>query len=142
MLRYLVVIYVDSVLSVSPLNLGALRTRFILAYKVNDSPTTLKYLWQYDRLLDAIFVTGDASSAKTALHVVCVNDEYTIMNYVMQVELKQQMLTSSMCDVMDVVTKNGKELSIYFDVQLILSLERRMFSTGNKPYKFKYQKQK
>ena len=134
-----VIVYVDSLLSESPLNLGALRLRYIAAANANDTITTEKYFWQYDRLLDAIYATGDAMGEKTALHVVCVNDEYTIMYYVMKVEFKQQALTSSMCDKMDIITRDGYELSIYFDVQLVLSLENRKFSPSRKPFKFKYQ---
>lgn len=135
-----VIIYVDSVLSVSPVNLGALRMRFITAYNADDSITTRKYLWQYDRLMDAVYATGDALTEETALHVVCVNDEYTIMNYVMQVELETQTLTTSMCDKMDIVTKKGTKMSVFFDVQLVLALEDRMISKNKKPFKFKYMK--
>ena len=135
-----VITYVDSLLTESPLNLGALRLRFIAAYNANDSISTRKYLWQYDRLMDAIYATGDALTEQTALHVVCVNDEYTIMNYVMQVELEQQTLTYSLCDKMDIVTKKGTKMSVYFDVQLVLALEEQMFSTSNKPFRFKYKK--
>lgn len=135
-----VIMYVDSLLSESPLNLGALRMRFIAAYNANDSITTSKYLWQYDRLMDAVYATGDALTEETALHVVCVNDEYTIMNYVMQVEFEQQTLTPSMCDKMDIITKKGIKMSVYFDVQLVLAIENRMFSTSKKPFRFKYKR--
>ena len=136
-----VIAYVDSILSVSPFNLGALRLRFIAAYKANDSIATNKYLWQYDRLLDAIYATGDAREEKTALHVVCVNDEYTIMYYVMQVEIEQQTLTPSMCDKIDIITEKGTRLSVYFDVQLVLALEEnRINSSNTEPFKFIYQK--
>ena len=115
-----VIIYVDSLLSESPLNLGALRMRFIAAYNANDSITTSKYLWQYDRLMDAVYATGDALTEETALHVVCVNDD--------------------MCDKMDIITKKGIKMSVYFDVQLVLALENRMFSTSKKPFRFKYKR--
>lgn len=134
------ILYVDSVLTSSPLNLDALRTRFILAYNENDSVATRAYLWKYDRLVDAIYATGDARSEKTALHVVCVDDEYTIMYYVMQVNPEGQTLTSSLCDKIDIVTKNGTKLPVYFDVQLILALENRMFSSDKKPFHFTYKK--
>lgn len=134
------ILYVDSVLTSSPLNLDALRTRFILAYNENDSVATRAYLWKYDHLVDAIYATGDARSEKTALHVVCVDDEYTIMYYVMQVNPEGQTLTSSLCDKIDIVTKNGTKLPVYFDVQLILALENRMFSSDKKPFHFTYKK--
>ena len=134
------ILYVDSVLTSSPLNLDALRTRFILAYNENDSVATRAYLWKYDRLLDAIYATGDARSEKTALHVVCVDDEYTIMYYVMQVNPEGQTLTSSLCDKIDIVTKNGIKLPVYFDVQLVLALNNRMFSSDKKPFHFTYKK--
>ena len=134
------ILYVDSVLTSSPLNLDALRTRFILAYNENDSVATRAYLWKYDRLVDAIYATGDARSEEHALHVVCVDDEYTIMYYVMQVNPEGQTLTSSLCDKIDIVTKNGTKLPVYFDVQLILALENRMFSSDKKPFHFTYKK--
>lgn len=137
-----VLVYVDSLLSSSPLNLGALRMRFIAAFNVNDTIATHKYFWLYDKLLDAIYATGDALSEQTALHVVCIDDEYTIMNYVMKVEMENQKLTSTMCDMFDVTTKNGKKTQVYFDVQLILALENQMFSTDKKPFTFKYKKPK
>ena len=134
------ILYVDSVLTSSPLNLDALRTRFILAYNENDSVATRAYLWKYDRLVDAIYATGDARSEENALHVVCVDDEYTIMYYVMQVDPEGQTLTSSLCDKIDIDTKNGTKLPVYFDVQLILALENRMFSSDKKPFHFTYKK--
>lgn len=134
------ILYVDSVLTSSPLNLDALRTRFILAYNENDSVATRAYLWKYDRLVDAIYATGDARSEENALHVVCVDDEYTIMYYVMQVNPEGQTLTSSLCDKIDIVTKNGTRLPVYFDVQLVLALNNRMFSSDKKPFHFTYTK--
>ncbi len=134
------VLYVDSVLASSPLNLGALHARYVLARKEDDSITTRAYFWQYDRLLDAIYATGDARSEENALHVVCVDDEYTIMYYVMQVDPEGQTLTSSLCDKIDIVTKNGTRLPVYFDVQLVLALKNRMFSSDKKPFHFTYKK--
>ena len=134
------VLYVDSVLASSPLNLGALHARYVLARKEDDSVATRAYLWKYDRLVDAIYATGDARSEKTALHVVCVDDEYTIMYYVMQVNPEGQTLTSSLCDKIDIVTKNGTRLPVYFDVQLVLAIENRMFSSDKKPFHFTYKK--
>jgi hypothetical protein len=43
-----------------------------------------------------------------------------------------------LCDKMDIVTKKGTKMSVYFDVQLVLALEEQMFSTSNKPFRFKY----
>ena len=134
------ILYVDSVLATSPLNLGALLTRFTLAYHAHDTITTHSYYWQYARLVDAIYATGDARSEEHALHVVCVDDEYTIMYYVMQVQPEGQTLTSSLCDKIDIVTKNGTRLPVYFDVQLVLALENHMFSSDKNPFHFTYKK--
>ena len=43
----------------------------------------------------------------------------------------------------DFITKSGRKIQIYFDVQLVLALEREMFSftTRPKPFQFTYQKQ-
>lgn len=135
--------FLDNHLLHSPLDMKALAYRFSLTNQETDLENAIKCSWKFTKLLTAICSTGDADSPETAMHVVQVADEYTIMNYVLQVQIERQTLTDYMCDMFDVITKSGRKIQIYFDVQLVLALEREMFSftTHPKPFKFTYQKQ-
>ena len=119
----------------------ALAYRFSLTNQETDLETAIRCSWKFTKILTAICSTGDADSPETAMHVVQIADEYTVINYVLQVQIERQMLTSSMCDMFDVITKSGRKKQIYFDVQLVLALEHEMFSATTKPFKFKYHKQ-
>lgn len=134
--------FLDNHLLHSPLDMRALAYRFNLTNLETDLEIATNCLWRLESLLVAICSTGDAESSETAMHVVRVADEYTIIDYVLQVQIEQQTLTTSMCDMFDAITKSGRKIQIYFDVQLVLALESEMFSftTRSKPFKFRYQK--
>lgn len=133
--------FLDNHLLHSPLDMKALAYRFSLTNQETDIETAIRCSWKFTKILTAICSTGDADSPETAMHVVQIADEYTVINYVLQVQIEQQMLTASMCDMFDVITKSGRKKQIYFDVQLVLALEHEMFSATTKPFKFKYHKQ-
>lgn len=130
----------DKHLESNPLDIEGIIIRYSMALQMNDSVAANKYGCMYYQLVSAIGVTGDGDSEYTAFHVVSVADEYALMNFLMEVEPQRQILTSTMCDMFDVVTKSGRKIQVYFDVQLILALENRMFSSSKKPFHFTYKK--
>ena len=123
-----------------PVDLEMLMYMAAIADMNNDTAGVYKYYWMVSSLADAIVSTGDGMSDSTAFHVVTVADEYTIMRYLLQVQPDMQTLTSSMCDMFDATTQSGRKIKLYFDVQLILALENRMFSNDkNEPFHFTYE---
>ena len=122
-----------------PVDLEMLMYMAAIANMNNDTAGVYKYYWMVSSLADAILSTGDGKTDSTAFHVVTVADEYTIMRYLLQVQPDMQTLTSSMCDMFDATTQSGRKIKLYFDVQLILALEHRMFSNDKKPFRFVYQ---
>ena len=122
-----------------PVDLEMLMYMGVIANMNNDTAGVYKCYWMVSSLADAILSTGDGKTDSTAFHVVTVADEYTIMRYLLQVQPDMQTLTSSMCDVFDATTQSGRKIKLYFDVQLILALEHRMFSNDKKPFRFVYQ---
>ena len=128
----------DKYLETSPFDLNAIIYRMSAAQACEDSLSLEKHAWGFYRLIDAIAATGDAESPQTAMHIVCVSDEYACLNYLMQVQVDQQTLLTSCHDMFDVTTKSGRKMQIYFDIQLVLALEHQMFSTDTKPFHFVY----
>lgn len=123
-----------------PVDLEMLMYMAAIAEMNSNTAEVYKYYWMVSSLADAILSTGDGESDSTAFHVVTVADEYTIMRYLLQVQPDMQTLTSSMCDMFDATTQSGRKIKLYFDVQLILALENRMFSNDkNEPFHFTYE---
>lgn len=127
-------------LAVNPLDIEGIVVRYSMAIMMQDSVNANKYGYMYAQLANAIGVTGDGDTEYTAWHVVTVADEYTLMNFLMNVQPQMQTLTDTMCDMFDAVTESGRKIQVYFDVQLVLALENRMFSSDKKPFHFTYKK--
>lgn len=131
--------FLDSCLSVTPVDLQTLACRFTAAEMAKDTSSMYKYSGMYNRLTTAIILTGDGFTDTTAVHVVSVPDEYSLMTYIWRVRLENQTLTYSQCDKMECVRKNnGKKKTIYFDVQLPLAIDRYKLSKSKKPFHFRY----
>ena len=118
----------DKYLETSPVDMRALMYRATVSAQEGNEQARAKYATMFIRLCNAIIQTGDGGSDRTAWHVVDVADEYTLMWYVLDVQPEGQVLTSTKCDRIDVSTKTGAKLQLYFDVQLVLALERRAVS--------------
>ena len=124
----------------NPLDIEGIVVRYSMAMTLKDAANANKYGFMYAQLANAIGVTGDGDSEYTAWHVVTVADEYALMNFLMRVQPQMQTLTNTMCDMFDAVTESGRKIQVYFDVQLVLALENRMFSSDKKPFHFTYKK--
>lgn len=134
-----IVKFIDKHLEKSPVDLRALLFRAIVAQIDKDEKAVDKYGKMFRMLVyQAILETGDGDSDTTGWHVVSVADEYTLLWYVLQVQIESQVLTSSECDMFNIITKSGRHNQIYFDVQLVLALEHRMFSDSKEPFHFAY----
>lgn len=134
-----IVKFIDKHLEKSPVDLRALLFRAIVAQIDKDEKAVDKYGKMFRMLVyQTILETGDGDSDTTGWHVVSVADEYTLLWYVLQVQIESQVLTSSECDMFNIITKSGRHNQIYFDVQLVLALEHRMFSDSKDPFHFTY----
>ncbi|MFA5422394.1 MAG: DUF4919 domain-containing protein [Phycisphaerae bacterium] len=81
----------------------------------------------YQGLVASIVSSGDGFSPATAIKVVCVSEEYALLNE-LGAELKQQELVSSEQRVYDKMTCeiSGKEVSFFFDVTLIFEARAKL----------------
>ena len=80
-------------------------------------------------LIDSILNSGDGKDAATAYVVIEVGEEYFILN-VFGCRMKQQALVGHdghMVDRMDVVDREGRELALFFNIDLPFSwLQKKM----------------
>ncbi|MCQ2345900.1 MAG: DUF4919 domain-containing protein [Paludibacteraceae bacterium] len=121
-------------LAANPLDCrGLMECGGLLEYVGADSAFVLNVNMRAMQLLNGIFVTGSGDNPCSAIHVASIRDEYFLMN-VLQITPSNQYLTSTLCDMFDYTTASGRKGQMYFDIQMVLYLEQRAFST-RKPSK-------
>ena len=73
------------------------------------------YLWKIRRLLGTIDNTGRANSTERPFQVICVNDEYHALNYILRMgEFQSQAVVEGPMDKMDFLNEYGLEMTAYF----------------------------
>lgn len=73
------------------------------------------YLWKIRRLLSTIDNTGRANSTERPFQVICVNDEYHALNYILRMqEFQSQAVVEGPMDKMDFLNEYGLEMTAYF----------------------------
>ena len=95
-----------------------------------ESEKTFDAYNQVVMLLSAVTSSGDGRSKETALHVICVTDEYGIMD-VFGLSLKQQSLVhddnGQSYDVMDLEENEYGLESMYFNITVSMESLNKMF---------------
>jgi hypothetical protein len=90
----------------NPINLSLIFKLLIIYDQQENKEMVDNYVMIYFRLIEAIYASGTGKSEKTAMVVVCVSDEYSIIAD-MQLDLVKQALVGD-CDKMFFDTKSQK----------------------------------
>lgn len=102
----------------NPVSMNMLSTMFILANKLNKDKAEIKgYVYKYSNLGDMILSTGNGKSEETAYKVICINDEYQILNVFLKIDnIRSQTLVND-CDLMEFDSSKLYEgTQIYFNI--------------------------
>ena len=113
----------------NPVSLRLLYEMYGLAGELGKSPEeTNSYIIKYFQLLDMISQTGDGQSKETAYKVICINDEYHILQIYWKIE---KLHTQSLIEHYDVMEfdpiKNYKGDKMYFDISRSLDSMKELF---------------
>ena len=88
---------------------------FSLFNLTEDEAEAEVYLWKIRRLLSTIDNTGRANSTERPFQVICVNDEYHALNYILRMgEFQSQAVVEGPMDKMDFLNEYGLEMTAYF----------------------------
>ena len=91
---------------------------FVLLNLLNiseDEAESQAYLWKIRSLLGTIDNTGRSNSTERPFQVICVNDEYQALNYILGMqEFKSQAVVEGPQDKMDYLNDFGLEMTAYF----------------------------
>lgn len=106
------------ILKRNPVSLDMLLDMYSLADMLNkDTVEISNYADRYASLLTMIAITGDGKTEETAFKVICINDEYQLLNILFRVEnIKSQSLINQ-CDMFEFENSqyyNGTQM--YFDI--------------------------
>jgi hypothetical protein len=80
----------------------------------------------YRGMIDSIFATGDGKSPATALVVISIAEEYSIL-HALGLERKEQSLLDGGIDALRVVDRDGRDSTIYFNPAAHFRRLQRMF---------------
>ncbi len=99
-----------------------LRANYLMGLAMNNTknPEWEKYVWRFSAICRAILGSGDGQSAETAFKVICIADEYEILQKIFRIRglQKQAAVATPPCDAMTVIPANGQgEATIYFNVE-------------------------
>jgi len=130
--------YTKADMAGQPYNLRNLNMLCELYKSINQFDTAELYFFRIRHLAAVIFSTGDGRSEATAMHVLQVNDEYSLLDMLGFEFAGSQTVTQKQCDYLK-VTKNEDNIDgFYFDVsQIFKSYTRNM---GMKTTKRKHSK--
>ena len=88
---------------------------FSLLNLTEDEAETETYLWKIRSILGTIDNTGRANSTERPFQVICVNDEYHALNYILRMqEFQSQAVVAGPMDKMDFLNEYGLEMTVYF----------------------------
>ena len=95
-----------------PVSLFVLLNLFSIS---EDEAEAEAYRWKISNLLGTIDNTGRLNDTERPFQVICVNDEYQTLNYVLGMEeFKSQGVVKGPLDKMDYLNDFGLEMTVYF----------------------------
>ena len=102
----------ESRLKEYPVSLFVLLNLFSIS---EDEAELEAYRWKISSLLGTIDNTGRSNSTERPFQVICVNDEYQALNYILGMqEFKSQAVVEGPQDKMDYLNDFGLEMTAYF----------------------------
>lgn len=107
-------------LNTSPLSLKDIYRLYNLYDILKDKKNMAIYLGKLEMLAKAISSTGDAMTDSTGLHVLSVEDEYTIISLLGYEYGGSQHLTDHPCDYLTLKKNDDGIAGLYFDVRQVL----------------------
>jgi len=118
-------------LSQRPFELKKLNIAFMAYKKLGDSAMANIYLDKVRKIAYAILSSGDGQSEATALHVLQISDEYSLINMLGYEFGGTQELTTSQCDFLSLKDNPENIKGLYFDVkQIFKGYERSMIGSS------------
>lgn len=115
------------ILDESPFNLRDLNMLAYAYYMTGDTLLAFQTSNKIDMLTGAILSTGDGIKEKTAWHVISVGHEYDILNILGFQFAGNQSLTKKGYDYLEVSPNEYEMEGFYFDVNMILDSEAKLF---------------
>ena len=117
-----VILLADSWLKKCPIDADS-HLRVAMCFKEKgDLPSYTYHLGIFYGLLQSITASGDGLTPETALKVVSIHEEYSLIQEIGG-KLEKQSLVKGPCDKMEISRKNGKvKMTLYFDVSIPLAM--------------------
>jgi hypothetical protein len=123
----LVKLYQKKLEAGNPFDLRALTTIYSFYSILKDEQNKRIYDIKLDGIINAIMSTGDGKTEETAMHILSVTDEYSMVSILGYETTGHQTLTEKTCDHLALQKNNDGITGLYFDVNQIFAGYQEMF---------------
>lgn len=110
----------NDILDEFPFNIEHIYLNAVANYNLGENIESQKWIFKYDKLISTILASGDGLTEKTAMIVIKVSDEYSILS-ALELEVLSQSLTNKKNKNYDYLELKENEMGLeglYFDVDL------------------------
>lgn len=112
--------FTNDILGEYPFNIEHIYLNAVAYYNLGEDIESQKWLYKYDKLISTILSSGDGTTENTAMIVIKVSDEYSILS-ALELEVLSQSLTNKKNKYYDYLELKENELGLeglYFDIGL------------------------
>jgi hypothetical protein len=119
--------FTKELLRSDPFNLNSLNRLYVSYMDMGDMATSNLYKFKLVGLAKTLFATGDGRSDTTGIHVLSIDDEYSILAILGYEFDGSQTLTENKCDFLKVKHNDEGIDGMYFDVKQLFKGYDKMF---------------
>ena len=124
-----VVRFTKELLQSEPFDISNLNRLYRLYLDLGAHDSAKLYLFKLEMLAKTLFATGDGKTEKTAIHVLSVNDEYSVLGLLGYEFDGTQQLTDNECDYLKVKHNDDGLDGMYFNVTQIFNGYHKLLSS-------------
>lgn len=122
--------YCKESLKRAPFDLRTLNMTYAGYKKLEDVANCIVYRKKIQGIVNAIRSTGNGKSEETAMYVLEVGDEYSMLSILGYEFDGAQSLTAKQCDYLTVKSNKDNLKGLYFDVNQIFNGYEKLFKSG------------
>ncbi len=113
----------QTLLKTEPFNVNSLNRLYILYLELGKKDSSNLYKYKLEKVAQTLFASGDGRTDSTGIHVLAIDDEYSILSLLGYEYEGSHTHTKSHADLLKVRKNDDNIDGMYFDVKQILKVK-------------------
>ena len=115
--------FTQTLLKTEPFNVNSLNRLYILYLELGKKDSSNLYKYKLEKVAQTLFASGDGKSDSTGIHVLAIDDEYSILSLLGYEYDGSHTHTKNHADLLKVRKNDDNIDGMYFDVKQILKVK-------------------